>query len=200
MINERILITGANGNLGGTLVKELVDHNEFEIITVSSEKSKVYNMLEREQIEHRNRVTVMGSDTFFFTNWSALGVTACIHMAFSRANRPKQDIATSLDFSMNVYHKIHEMGVPRIVYLSSQSVYGAIQEWRSEECVPAPESAYSMAKYAGEKLLEAEFKESKTEFSVLRLDYVIQSQKLVPALCRDANNQAARRKANIFLY
>lgn len=193
MSKERILITGANGNLGGALVKELADNTPYEVIAVSSDQAKIYDMLERECVTHRERVISMNSDTFFLTNWSDLGVFACVHMAFSRANQSKERIAASLDFSKNVYRRLHEMSVPRIVYLSSQSVYGAISEWRSEDCVAAPESVYSMAKYAGEKLLEAEFTGSQTEFSILRLDYVIQSQNLVLALCRSAKETGTIR-------
>ncbi|MDO4332602.1 MAG: NAD(P)-dependent oxidoreductase [Eubacteriales bacterium] len=193
MSKERILITGANGNLGGALVKELADNTPYEVIAVSSDQAKIYDMLERECVIHRERVTSMNSDTFFHTNWSDLGVFACVHMAFSRANQSKERIAASLDFSKNVYRRLHEMSVPRIVYLSSQSVYGAISEWRSEDCAAAPESVYSMAKYAGEKLLEAEFTGSQTEFSILRLDYVIQSQNLVPVLCRSAKETGTIR-------
>lgn len=186
MTKERILVTGANGNLGGALVKELVDNAEYEVIALCSEESKVYSMIDREQIVHNNRVSAMSNNTFFNTDWSAAGVTAGIHMAFSRANQPKERIANSLDFSRDVYRRLHELGIPRTVYLSSQSIYGSTSEWRSEYCIPAPETVYSMAKYAGEKLLETEFAGTATKYSVLRLDYVIQSQKLVPALCRSA--------------
>ena len=107
-------------------------------------------------------------------------------MAFSRANRPKQDIASSLDYSIRTYDKLRELNVQKVVYLSSQSVYGSTAEWRKEDCKPAPDGVYPMAKYAGEKLLEtAGFR----EYSTLRLDYVIQSQRLVPVLCQNAKEK-----------
>ena len=183
---NKILITGANGNLGGTLVKELADHSSFGVVAVASEKKKVFDMLEREQVENRESVYAVSSDDFLRGEWTDDGIFAAVHMAFSRANRSSRDIAASLDYSRRVYHRLHEMKAPRVIYISSQSVYGTTSEWRTEATPVSPEIVYSMAKYAGEKLLETEFSETGALFSVLRLDYVIQSQRLVSALCQQA--------------
>lgn len=187
MINEQILITGANGTLGGSLIKELTEATDYGIIAISNSREKVLEMLEREQIADRERVAPFSQESFFHGDWKDTRISAAVHLAFSRANRPNTDIANSLDYAKDAFRRLYDMQVPRVVYLSSQSVYGSTPDWRREDCPAAPETLYSMAKYAGEKLLEAQFcGHSSVSCSTLRLDYVIQSQKLVGALCRDA--------------
>lgn len=187
MIRERILITGADGNLGGGLVREITESTDFDVVAVSLAYGMISDMLERENIADRGRIIPFDQDTFFHTDWSDLNVTAAIHMAFARGNRPSQEIANSLDYAKDAYKRLYDMRIPRILYISSQSVYGAMSDWRREDCPPAPETLYSMAKYAGEKLLEAQFRDAhEVRYATLRLDYVIQSQRLVTALCKDA--------------
>ena len=186
MSKERILITGADGNLGGRLVKEITERTDYGVVAVTLSRDMVSEMLEREQISATDRVIPFEQDAFFHSDWSDLKVSAAVHMAFARGNRPCREIANSLDYARDAYQRLYELRVPRVLYISSQSVYGATSEWRKEDCPPAPESLYSMAKYAGEKLLEARFRDvPEIRYSTLRLDYVIQSQRLVTALCKD---------------
>ena len=192
MKDKYVLITGADGRLGGALVKVLTQRGEYGIVTVSLDKQMAYDMLEREQIADREDIVIWDQDDFFRKDWAGLNIETAIHMAFARGNRPSSEIANSLDYSWSVYQRLYDMKIPRIVYLSSQSVYGKVSAWRTEELPPSPESIYAMAKYAGEKLLEARFKgDSNFEYTVLRLDYVIQSQKLIPTLCKNAKEKGA---------
>ncbi len=180
---RQILVTGANGNLGGCLVKELADNTEYGVLAVVNDKAKLFESLEREKVLNRNKVTALDQEEFFLGNHDFY---ACVHMAFSRANKPCRDIAASLDYTNKVFSKVKTVNNARVIYISSQSVYGSSSEWRTETCEPAPEIVYSMAKYAGEKLLEASEIDS---YSILRLDYVIQSQRLVAALCKSVKEE-----------
>lgn len=192
MSRERILITGADGNLGGCLVKELTENTDYDVVAVSLSRDWIEAMLERERIADRDRVLPFEQEAFFHTDWNALNVSAAVHMAFARGNRPSHEIAGSLDYARDAFRRLHEMRVPRVVYTSSQSVYGALPDWRREDCPPAPESLYAMAKYAGEKMLETQFRDATgISYTTVRLDYVIQSQKLVSALCWDAKTTGA---------
>ncbi|MBQ1371510.1 MAG: NAD(P)-dependent oxidoreductase, partial [Oscillospiraceae bacterium] len=159
----------------------------YGVVAVTLSHDMVSQMLEREEISDQSRVISFEQDAFFHSDWSDLNVSAAVHMAFARGNRPCQEIANSLDYAADAYKRLYEMRVPKVLYISSQSVYGTTSEWRTEDCPPAPESLYAMAKYAGEKLLEAQFRDAPDiRCSTLRLDYVIQSQRLVTALCKDA--------------
>ena len=185
-----VLITGADGRLGGALVKELVSRGQGRIVCVSLDKQMAYDMLEREHIPERDGIVVMDQTDFFSGDWDGLKISAAIHMAFARGNRPSAEIADSLDYARKTYQRLYDRKVPRIGYLSSQSVYGKTPEWRAEALPPSPESIYAMAKYAGEKLLESRFIGAPGfEYTVLRLDYVMQSQNLIPRLCKDAKEK-----------
>lgn len=189
MSEKRIVITGANGNLGGSLIKEIVENTDYGVVAVANSFETIMDMLKRERITDVDRVIPMNQDVFFRGDLEKLHICAAVHMAFSRANRPSRDIADSLEYAKKTFKRLYEMQIPKNIYISSQSVYGTMSDWRVEECLPAPETVYSMAKYAGEKLFEVQFCDKcNIKYSTMRLDYVIQSQKLVSSLCRDVKN------------
>jgi len=187
MNGKSILVTGADGNLGGRFIRLLADSTDLNVLAVSSFPERIPLMMEREGIARREKITVMSSEEMFGSRLSGADFAGAVHFAFSRAIFPNRDIANSLDYSLSAFSKVADSGIPRAVYISSQSVYGDTSEWRTEATVPAPGSVYAMAKYAGEKLFEACYKGRESlEHTVVRLDIVIQSQKLVRALCKSA--------------
>ena len=184
---RNIVVTGADGNLGGRLVRTLADSTELGVIAVSSFPDRLPAMVEREQIVHTEKVQLMSSDAFFAADLNALQADGAVHLAFSRAIFPNKDIASSLDYSLAAFRKIAESGVQNAVYVSSQSVYGAEPDFRTVGTVPAPGSVYAMAKYAGEKLFEAVYTgKEQLQHAILRLDLVAQSQRLIAGLCKSA--------------
>ena len=181
-----ILLTGADGNLGGRLSKLLCDGSEYGVIAVSSFPEKIPEMISREQINHVEKLIQMPSEMFFNSDLNQYRIEGVVHFAFSRAIFPNKDIANSLDYSLAAFRKIAESNIPNAIYISSQSIYGDTPEWRTVETVPAPNSVYAMAKYAGEKLFEAVYHHYPAlQHSILRLDIVPQSQNLIKALCRN---------------
>ena len=187
MNDKIVIVTGANGNLGSSLVKELADNSAYKVLALARTKDKMHDAIERSGITNKDKIIVSSYEEFFAEQKHDSNIFAAVHMAFSRAGKQFADIADSLEFSKLLYRKLHELHIPRIVYTSSQSVYGSVSCWRAENIPAAPETVYSMAKYAGEKLLEEVFEEDDSvKYSSLRLDYVIQSQKLVYTLCRNA--------------
>ncbi len=182
-----ILITGADGNLGGRLTKLLADETEYGVVAVSSFPEKIPHMLERADVKNHDKVLGMSSEEMFQADLTKQNIVGAVHFAFSRAVFPKKDIASSLDYSLAAFRKIADSHIQNAIYISSQSVYGNTPEWRVEETMPSPESVYAMAKYAGEKLFESVYLEHKElQNTILRLDIVIQSQNLVKTLCRNA--------------
>lgn len=187
---KRILITGADGNLGGRLTKLLAESTEYGIVAVSSFPDRIPLMLEREGIANKDKVIQMSSDDMFAHDLNKYNIVGAVHLAFSRAIFPSRDIASSLDYSLSAFKKIIDSGIQNAIYVSSQSVYGDTSDWRTEETVPAPGSIYAMAKYAGEKLFEACYMgHEELQHAIVRLDIVIQSQNLVRALCKNAKEK-----------
>lgn len=185
---KNILVTGADGNLGGKLAKLLCDNTDFGIVAVSSFPERIPVMIKREKIIHDKKIIQLSSEEFFQSDLSSKGIVGVVHFAFSRAIFPNKDIASSLDYSLAAFKKIVCSGIQNAIYVSSQSVYGDTNEWRTVDTFPAPNSIYAMAKYAGEKLFESVYEgHDNLKHTIIRLDNVIQSQNLVKSLCSDAN-------------
>lgn len=193
-MKTRIIITGANGRLGCNLVKYLIDNSDYDIIAAVSDSVKMKHIIENKGIEYTDRIAVISYDELFDKNRYCQNIDGVINFAFSRANSPYDRIASSLDFSSKIFRWIVSHEIPNSVYVSSQSIYGDIQEYRREDMVPKPDSVYAMAKYAGEKLFELAYSDKKElQHTILRLDYVIQSQNLVRKLCEAAISEGMLR-------
>lgn len=181
-----VIITGADGFIGGKIIKKLIEDSEFGIIAVSSFPKNLPLMIERESVPPE-KIIMMSSEDFLSHDFSEYNITGVVHLAFSRAIFPNQDIASSLDYCMKIYNKIVDSNIDNSIYISSQSVYGDTSELRKENMPVAPNSIYAMAKYGGEKIIEACYqKKAELQHTIIRLDNVIQSQNLVKALCKNA--------------
>lgn len=184
---KRILITGATGYLGTRLIKRLADTTCYGIVAVGNSIERLKAM--SEEIEQTDKVILMTSQEMFEENLLNYNICGAVHLAFSRSIRPNAEIASSLDYSLAVFNKFVDSEIPNAVYVSSQSIYGNVEAFRTTETIPAPDSMYAMAKYAGEKLFESSYiGHENLQHTILRLDLVIQSQNLVKALCKNAIN------------
>ena len=187
MAKDRILLTGANGLLGGRLIRHLLAETDFDITAVAASEEKLAAMMEREGILLTERIKFFSNAQLLNGEADLAGVYGAVHLAFSRRMRPAAEIAASLDFTCAVFTRLAEAGVERIVNVSSQSVYGDEQGMRTEALPPAPGNVYSMAKYAAEVLLGLCMERGAVaSWTNLRLDMVVQSQNLVKALCQSA--------------
>ncbi len=186
---EKILITGANGMLGGKIIRQIMETTDFDVVAVAASKDKIEAMSEREAIGENDRIHFLSNEAFLSGEITEAlsGIGGAVHLAFSRRIRPASDIAASIDFSERVFHRFTEIGAERIINLSTQAVYGNVNGMRKETMDPAPESIYAMAKYATERIFELCMKTASIQnYTSLRLDLVVQSQNLIPDLCRQA--------------
>ena len=186
---EKILITGANGMLGGKIIRQIMETTDFDVVAVAASKDKIEAMSEREAIGENDRIHFLSNEAFLSGEITEAlsGIGGAVHLAFSRRIRPASDIAASIDFSERVFHRFTEIGAERVINLSTQAVYGNVNGMRKETMDPAPESIYAMAKYATERIFELCMKTASIQnYTSLRLDLVVQSQNLLPDLCRQA--------------
>ena len=186
---KNILITGVDGMIGGTLVRRILSRTDWNVTGATFSEDLVEKMLKRERISAENaaRVRFLSNDVLTEQGTDLSGIDAAVHLAFSRRNCPAKDIAASIDFASAVFRKLAASGTERVINLSSQGVYGKAEEFRTEATPAAPETPYTMAKYAAEVIFRTHFDASAVkDYTNLRLDPVVQSQNLVIALCKQA--------------
>lgn len=184
---KRVLITGADGNIGRQVVKNLLFDSQYFVDALVMQKSDMENAIMAAEIMDTSRLQVITNADFFAPSYSINDYDTVMHLAFSRADKSNEDIASSLDYELRLFRCLQHTNVGRIAYVSSQGIYGKTAEIRTVELPPSPASIYTMAKYAGEKVLEMCFGQShETAIAIFRLDNVIQSQNLVRTLCNNA--------------
>lgn len=179
-----IFITGATGLLGSKLVDNILNETDYDILMYLRDTKDVDACLKRFDKKSVQRVHTVKSDKMSADLIDGSNVTCAVHLAFSRRNRPYSEMASSVDFCGKIFKILSISKVKRVIYISSQGVYGNTQEFRKESTICAPATIYSMAKYAGEKLFEAYFEGTGIENVIVRLEGIIQSQNLVKALCK----------------
>ncbi len=179
-----ILITGANGFLGGKIARRIIKDTAFDVIAVASSEEKVLAMCDREDL-NKNRIHFLSNADFLKPATELEDVYGAVHLAFARRIRPAAEIAGSLTYAAEVFHKLADRNIDRVINMSSQGVYGATEEIRTEDTSPAPGNHYTMAKYASEVLFNDILKDCPHHTN-FRLDLVTQSQNIIKGLCKSA--------------
>ncbi|MEL3927836.1 NAD-dependent epimerase/dehydratase family protein [Aeromonas enteropelogenes] len=166
-MKEKILITGASGYIGSSLVQHLKD--DLDIIPVCRHSSK--NNIDTESF--------VISDISSNTDWSRAlkGVSFVVHLAAlahnSLQNTPKTiDYITEVNVnaSVNLFRQAEKAGVKRFIFVSSIGVIGNqtqdVPFDEDSECNPI--GAYAYSKYQAEKILRKIASHSKTELVIIR--------------------------------
>ncbi len=152
----KYLVTGGAGFIGSNIVKELLDHGERVNVLDNFATGK-----------RENLVPFIYDPNFEFfegdlrdedmVRKAANGVDYILHHgALPSVQRSVQDPITSNEVNilgtLNVLEVAKEIGVKRVVYASSSSVYGNIQVDSKVETLPVgPLSPYAVSKYTAER-------------------------------------------------
>jgi len=163
----QILIVGGAGDVGKSLVKDLVQHGHTVRILDLAPKSP--------ETETDSRVTyVQGNltDTMLVQKVVA-GSDVIIHLAWSFADDPKTIFGTDIIGTAHLLGLAAASGVRSFIYASTAVVYGrAIHHPVTEEhpCLieDARKPFYALGKFAAEKLCLLYFKEHGLPVTILR--------------------------------
>jgi nucleoside-diphosphate-sugar epimerase len=149
----RCLVTGGAGFIGSNLVDALLEEGH-DVRVLDN-----FSTGDRRNLLHVARdIEIVEGDlrSFERTLTAARGQEIVFHQAaLPSVPRSIEDPLTSSSVNvtgtLNILLAARDMGVRRVVYASSSSVYGAVPvEVKREDLAVAPLSPYGVAKYAGE--------------------------------------------------
>ena len=165
---ERILVTGAAGFLGSTLVDRLLAEGR-EVVGLDS-----FDSFYPEDQKQRNLASALGAATFQLVRgdirnadtvaslFSATRFDSVVHLAALAGVRPSLERpAVYADVNVHGTSVVLEAAVnhgnPRVVFASSSSVYGEREDgpFRETDPVERPISPYAATKRAGELVAHA---------------------------------------------
>jgi nucleoside-diphosphate-sugar epimerase len=148
MTKKRVLVTGIDGYIGAILGPRLLAHN-FDVIGLDCgfyRDGWLYN-------DVGPRPLTVTKDIRNITSKDVEGFDAVVHLA-ELSNDPLGELNESATYQINHLGSVtlaevcKAAGVPRFVYTSSCSVYGAAEDAgvRTEGSVPNPQTAYARCK------------------------------------------------------
>lgn len=166
----KILITGAGGILGSSVVNVLPEE-KYDIYILSSKKEFIFT-----KFAGRNNIHFL--ETFDFGNEADFlkDIDIILHCAFARL-QDGAALAQSIDFSEKVFKLAVQYRIPKVINISSQSIYGAYRDIVStEDDKINPLDSYAIAKYACERLADNISKNTQTQITSVRLASLIGPQ------------------------
>jgi UDP-glucose 4-epimerase len=160
--SSRILVTGASGFIGSTIVSYCEEAGFHVVATGRAKTSELEtNYQSLDLITDRNL-----SDIFE-------GIDSVIHCAgiahqFDKSNRESEAIMTdNVRMTENLVKAVIKSKVRRLIYLSSVSVYGKNKN-HDESATCYPDSPYAVSKYQSEQLLLSLTKPYSIQTIILR--------------------------------
>jgi nucleoside-diphosphate-sugar epimerase len=149
----RVLVTGIDGYIGAVLGPKLLEQG-FDVVGIDCgfyRDGWLYNDL-------RSRPLTYTKDVRRIAAKDVKGFDAVVHLA-ELSNDPLGELSERTTYEINHLGSVtlaqacKEAGVPRFVYTSSCSVYGAAEGGgdRDEQSVPNPQTAYAKCKVLVER-------------------------------------------------
>lgn len=153
MTARRVLVTGVDGYIGAVLGPMLLERG-FDVVGMDCgfyRDAWLYN-------DRRPRPLTVTNDVRRITPKDVEGFDAVVHLA-ELSNDPLGELNERTTYEINHLGSValaracKAAGVPRFVYTSSCSVYGAAEDGgeRSEQSAPNPQTAYARCKVLVER-------------------------------------------------
>jgi len=151
LTGRNVVVTGGSGFIGSHLVEQLVSDNHITVVDDFSTGV--------EEWVHPESTTVAGDLTD--PDVVAESITAetdlVIHLAASKrvnTDRPRRQFTDNSDITYNILERMAEVGVDRLAFTSSSTVYGEAPQPTPEDYAPLePISIYGATKLAEESLI-----------------------------------------------
>jgi UDP-glucose 4-epimerase len=178
--NGTIIVTGGCGYIGAHTIIEILEHTEFNVVSIDNFQNSTPQMLDRIRVITGKEVVNFEIDLCDLAKTKEVfgkfeKIVGVIHFAAlksvpdSMAN-PILYYRNNLDSLLNILTACSEANVPRFIFSSSCSVYGNVESLpvHEETKLNEAESPYGKSKQMGEKILEDFSKIGKTRSIALR--------------------------------
>ena len=162
MPDDVLLVTGAAGFIGSTLVDRLLGdgHHVRGVDSFTDYYDPAVKRRNLEPARRHPRFELVEGDLVDLDLQALLrGVSCCFHLAAQAGVRASWGrdfliyIRCNIEATQKLLEAARAVGLPRIVYSSSSSVYGnARQMPMSEGALPSPVSPYGVTKLSAEQL------------------------------------------------
>jgi len=166
-MSKTVLVTGGAGFIGSHLTERLA-HRGDRVLIVDNFDSYYPRAFKEENLRAAStagRVAFAEADVRDYTRLRELfgraKADAVVHLAARPGVRPSFEtphvyLDINVRGTLNVLMACREFGVPKMLFASSSSVYGSLDEPADEERTPCrPLSPYGASKVAGEALCSA---------------------------------------------
>ena len=148
------LVTGGAGFIGSNLIKSLLEQGHAVRVLDNFSTGKRENLG-----AYLDRIELMEGDirSYHIVHEAARDMEVIFHQgALPSVPRSINDPITTnqvnVEGTLNILNAARDMGVRRVIYASSSSIYGDNPELpKQEDMPPRPISPYAVAKLAGEK-------------------------------------------------
>ncbi len=171
----KLVVTGASGKAGRAVVRDLLDH-DHEVLAVD-----VVSPSDSSAAFLRADLTDFGQ-----TVECLVGVDGVVHLAAIPAPRIRTEettFQTNMLSTYNVFEAARLLGLQRVVWASSETIFGLPFEREQpayapldEEHPPLPESSYALSKLLAEELGRQLHRWSGTPYVALRFSNIMEPE------------------------
>ena len=166
-MKKKVLLTGATGFIGGKIIKNLHNNENFDIICLGSSRVEGFKF-----INHNNY-------TFSKESFKQEGIDQIDIVIHAGAFTPKQNNeANHIEKSnSNIFNTIHLLNnlpsLPeKFIFLSTLDVYPVVKGKITENHIPNPNTLYGSSKLYCEQVIEKWAKQENLVFQILRLGHI----------------------------
>lgn len=169
-MGRSVLITGGAGFVGSHLCRTLVTAGDSVVVV-----DNLFNGLRENVPAGVEFLPVDIADDAFLERLAQRRFDAVLHCAAQSSNAisfrdPRLDLMANQYGTLNVLKLCRALGVRRLLYTSSMSIYGQAQHLPTPESEPArPQSFYGVHKYAGEEYIRVLAEQYGVQYTVFRL-------------------------------